>query len=226
MNDDNPDPPEPQILWPCGGSPALFPGKPEEPARAPPRASDVERAARALVAQLPLVKSELRRWRVPAWEVPDLAQNVLIDVLPWWTERWLGAPNPALGALPAYVRVVARRAAKRYHRRRSEHPETLECETDQRFSPEEADAAPSAEDALVAAEARAERAAHLNPDVLSKTLGRGLWHVFHAYAVMRMPVRWIAKQEQVSIPTIYNRIHIARDALRAAVLRSRAGRRT
>src|SRR6185369_5896077 len=96
---------------------------------------------------------------------------------------------PVPGELPAYLRVVARRAAKRYHRRRIERPETLECEADRLFTLEDAASAPSAEEALVAWEARAERVAHLKPEVLSKTLGRGLWHVFHAYAVLRIPVR-------------------------------------
>src|SRR5262245_18685323 len=75
MDDDSRDLPEPQVSGLGNGCLVLFPCNPGGPVRAPPRAFDIDQAARALVAKMPLVAGELRRWRVPEREVPDLVQN-------------------------------------------------------------------------------------------------------------------------------------------------------
>jgi DNA-directed RNA polymerase specialized sigma24 family protein len=225
MSDDSRDPPGPQVFGLCNGGIDQFPSEPEGPARAPCRVSDADRAARVLDAQRPLVGGELRRGSVPERDVPDLVQTVLLHVMPWWMARWL-APEPhAEGELAAYLRVAARRAARHYCESRNRCPELLESEAEQRFAMDEPDPAPTPEEALQAAQKKRQRADFLNPQSLSKILGRPLWHIFLEYAVLGNPVKWIADRNQVPVPTIYNRIRIARDLLRAEVRRRRAALR-
>ena len=51
------------------------------------------------------------------------------------------------------------------------------------------------------------------------------WRVFYAYSVLGFPVAIIAAHEGAPIPTVYNRLRLARRDLRAAILRRRAAAR-
>jgi RNA polymerase sigma factor (sigma-70 family) len=226
MDDDSRDPPDPQVFWLHNGCLVLFPCEPEAPARDPPRASGADQAARALVAHTPLVRGELRRWGVPERDVPDLVQNVLLDVLPWWTHHWLAPAARVEAELVTYIRVVARRAAMRHGRRRSKRRERLECEMELLFALDEPDPAPSPEEAIMVAQAKRALWDLLSPESLSQLLGRPLWHIFREYAVLRLPVKWIAEGNGVPVTTIYNRVRVARDLLRAALRRRRAALRS
>jgi RNA polymerase sigma factor (sigma-70 family) len=226
MDDDSRVPPDPQVFWLCNGCLVLFSCEPEAPARDPPRASEADRAACALVAHTPLVRGELRRWGVPERDVPDLVQNVLLDVLTWWTNRWLAPAARVEAELVTYVRVVARRAAMRHGRRRSKRRERLECEMALLFALDEPDPAPSPEEAILAAQAKRALWDLLSPESLSQLLGRPLWHIFREYAVLRLPVKWIAEGNGVPVATIYNRVRLARDLLCAALRRRRAALRS
>jgi DNA-directed RNA polymerase specialized sigma24 family protein len=177
MDDDSRDPPDPQVFWLHNGCLVLFPCEPEAPARDPPRASGADQAARALVAHTPLVRGELRRWGVPERDVPDLVQNVLLDVLPWWTHHWLAPAARVEAELVTYIRVVARRAAMRHGRRRSKRRERLECEMELLFALDEPDPAPSPEEAIMVAQAKRALWDLLSPESLSQLLGRPLWHI-------------------------------------------------
>jgi DNA-directed RNA polymerase specialized sigma24 family protein len=44
--------------------------------------------------------------------------------------------------------------------------------------------------------------------------------------VLRLPVKWIAEGSGVPVATIYNRVRLARDVLRAALRRRRAALRS
>ena len=227
MNDGSRILPAPQIFGgPGHGSPFLIPSEPGEPERAPPRPSPADAAVRALVTLTPLVRGELRREGVPERDVPNVAQTVLFDVLPWWTAQWHSSEPRAKGELAAYVRVAARHAAGHFCRKASRRREILGREPELSVVLEVPSAALSPEEALFEARARRQRADFLSPRSLDRILGRPLWHIFREYAVLELPVKWIAEGNGLPVPTIYNCIRIARDLLRAELRRRRAALRS
>jgi DNA-directed RNA polymerase specialized sigma24 family protein len=84
---------------------------------------------------------------------------------------------------------------------------------------------PSPEDAVLAAEAHRELASELNLDELAAATAPAFWRAFYAHFVLNVPVVEIAHSERVPPPTIYTRLRLAREDLRAAVRRHRAGKR-
>jgi hypothetical protein len=86
--------------------------------------------------------------------------------------------------------------------------------------------APSAEDIALAEEARAELASEVNLDALGAATAPAAWRAFYAWAMLSVQVDVIADSERVPVPTIYNRIRLAREDLQAFVRRRRAGRRS
>ena len=218
--------PGPQIFGgPGHGSPFLIASEPGEPKRAPPRPSPADAAVRALVALTPLVRGELRREGVPERDVPDVTQTVLFDVLPWWTARWQSAEPRAAGEPAAYVRVAARHAARHFCRKARRRREILAREHEPSVALEAPGTAPSPEEVLFEALSKRQRADFLSPESLRRILGRPLWHIFREYAVLELPVRWIAEGNRLPVPTIYNCIRIARDMLRAELRRRHAALR-
>ena len=60
---------------------------------------------------------------------------------------------------------------------------------------------------------------------LSEATPPARWRAFYAYAVEELPVERIAASEHAPRATIYTRIRLAREDLRAALVRLRAARR-
>ena len=184
-------------------------------------------AVRALFTLVPFVMALVRRCGVPERDVPDVTQEVLIGVLPWWACR----PAAELAApgvhLRGYVRVVAVHRAIGYRRRvarRGEHlgwePERCGCgDPSPGATP---GAAPCPEDLVIELEAGRERTAELDLDRLSASTGAASWRAFYGHVVLGVPVKAIAEAEGVSAATIYTRLRVARRDLRASILRYRA----
>jgi DNA-directed RNA polymerase specialized sigma24 family protein len=230
MGDDSPDLPATQVfeledtlVIVC--SPDPEPPAPEPPGPEPPRVWDAEEA-RALLSMAPLIQAVLCREGVPRADVPDLVQGVVLEILAWRAER---GPAPWREAR-AFVALVTQRAAIDHHRRRQRRREVFTSgepgvpAVSGRGAPDLA-SEPSAEDAVLAAESRAELAAELALDALSAATAPPMWRAFYAYYLLNVPVETIADAERVPVPTIYNRLRLAREDLRAAVRRRRARKR-
>lgn len=223
MNDDSRDPPEPQIFWLCNGVLVLFPCDPEEePRRAPPGRSDADLAARALVELTPLVLRALLRGGAPERDLPDLAQKVVLDVLPWWTARYPALDPGAEGNLRAYLRVSARRAARGEGRKRRDSPEILECESDRPFERDAPAESPTPEEMLLDAEATRRRDDFLRLENLRRLLDEPQYRAFCGYVFDKRSVKQLAEAENVPVGTIHNRLRLARHRLRAELKRRRA----
>ena len=202
----------------------------EPPEADPPPRTYAEQATRLWKTMSPLVERVLRRCHVPEGDVLDLTQTVLLDVLQWWSTRCTEPDAKALQEARAYIAVVARHAAYRYHRQLHQSGERMESDDVLFFPLEEDDAPPiplepSPEEAVLAAEARAELASWVDLDALGAATSPSLWRAFYAYTVLNVPVEVIADTEGVVISTIYNRIRLAREDLRASVRRRRAAQR-
>mgnify|MGYP000849802601 CR=1 FL=1 len=220
------------------------PGFPEEapsPSRDPPTAtrsldSRVSRrgarslavplaSARALEQYRPSVERAVRRWGVPSRDAPDVAQKLLIDLLPKWGGKQGRVPDKPR----EYVLAAARRAAKQYLRHERGRPELLvppgaASQLPARALSEESEVK-TAEEVLVSAAEREELAGEIAANQLDAVTTPERWRVFHAYVVIGQPAKEIANIEQAPIGTIYNRIRLARRDLRAAILRLRAANR-
>jgi DNA-directed RNA polymerase specialized sigma24 family protein len=178
------------------------------------------------MALLPLVKEALRHAKVPDTEVADVVQEVLIRLLPWWSQR-APAEGAALDPMGRqYIWVVARNTARQLFRRRrvgrlgrGGEPR----EDGGSASPDEA-TCPSVEEQLLEEEAAAERAREVDLERLRGATTPERWRAFRAYAVDGVPVAVIARAEQTVPATIYTRLALARRDLRAAILRRRAAR--
>ena len=209
--------------------------EPEPPPSDPPPRTFDEARVRALLKLGPLVERVLRRANVASADVPDLSQNILIDLLTWWPTH----ERAPIVAIRAYVAVVARRAAYRYHRRNrrrrertathdtpagASHDHHAHHDHPDREEPRDP-ADPSPEEAALEAEARAELAAEVNLDVLSAATAPACWRAFYGYLVLNVPVETIAEAEHVPAATIYNRLRLARQTLRDSVRRRRARQR-
>lgn len=83
---EGPAPPEedPPASAPVGPDPPEGPSSDPEPCRGPVSLAVPAVVARALMALLPFVIRVLRRCGVLEKDAPDVAQEVLVHVLPWW----------------------------------------------------------------------------------------------------------------------------------------------
>lgn len=215
----------------CLEDAVLFVYTPKPETRKPPRPTCSEEGARALMGMRPVVERVLRRWKVPKADVQEVTQDVMVTVLDWWAARGAAPTAADMFEAEAYLAVVARHAAHSHFRRRRRQTRAAQS-GDPRFvmlhgserpgMPK----APSAEDLALAEEARAELAAEVNLDALGAATLPAAWRAFYAWALLNVQVDVIAESERVPVPTIYNRLRIAREDLRAFVRRSRAGRRS
>ncbi len=190
-----------------------------------------EVVVRSLFTLVPFVVALVRRGGVPERDVPDITQEVLIGVLPWWAccpAAELAAPG---GRLRGYLRVVAVHRAIGYRRRVARRGEQLGGEPGGGGCGDpSAEAAlgeaPCPESLMLELEAGRERAAETDLDRLSTATDAASWRAFYEHVVLGVPVRVIAEAEGVSAATIYTRLRVARRDLRAAILRYRAAART
>ncbi len=221
----------PRPTSPSRPRPPPRPHRRPPPPSSPPRLDIPDSAARALEACRPLAQAVVLRIGVPARDAPDVVQKLLIALLPTWVERASWPP----GRQADYVAAAARIVARRYLWTAARRPETLAGGDTLRDLQEKAachqPANPSAEELLLAHEAELE--------LLGDTLLLGeaelpglctvtapaFWRVFYAYSVLGLPVAIIAEQEGAPIPTVYNRLRLARRDLRDAILRRRAAQR-
>jgi len=222
-----PDSPAAPDLPLAAAAAAPAPPTPSPPS-SPPRLDVPDSAARALEACRALAQAVVLRVGVPPRDAPDVVQKLLIALLPTWTER--ASWPPARQA--DYVAAAARIVARRYLWTAARRPETLAGGDTLRDLQEQAasrqPASPSPEELLLAHEAELE--------VLGDTLLLGeaqlpglctatapaFWRVFYAYSVLGLSVAIIAEHEGAPVPTIYNRLRLARRDLRAAIVRRRA----
>ena len=178
------------------------------------------------MALLPAIKAVLRRRRVPAKDASDLAHDLLISLLPWAACRTSDELRAPFDLCKPYVLVAAARCARHHLRREARRGERLGWEPDQLgHSLEDRAQALSPEDLLLEHEAAAALATEVDLDWLRQAVTPELWRAFHAYYIHGTPVPEIAAAEQIPIPTVYNRLRLARVALRAAILRRRAAAR-
>jgi len=226
MNQGNPDLPDAKVFRLDHCVIYVCDPEPEPPAPDPPRTYD-EARVRELLGLTPLVQRVLRRSKVAPADVPDLCQNVLVDLLQWWA----GQTRAPIVAVRAYVAVMARRAAYRYHQRRKHRrrgqtglPDREVLASNEQEAPPDP-TEPSPEEAALEAEARAELAAEVNLDALGAATAPPLWRAFYGYEVLGVAVEVIAEAEHVPVGTIYNRVRLARQDLRASLHRRRAARR-
>ena len=183
--------------------------------------------ARALEAFRDTAHAVVLRIGVPARDAPDVVQKLLIALLPDWGERVDWPPARAANYVAAAARIVARRYLWTDARRREclAWGDTLKDLQEQaaRHEPE----SPTAEDPLLAREADVELLHDMEllgeaqlPG-LSTATAPAFWRAFHAYYVLGVPVAIIAAHEGTPVPTVYNRLRLARRDLRAAILRRR-----
>jgi DNA-directed RNA polymerase specialized sigma24 family protein len=175
------------------------------------------------MALLPLVERILRRSRIPEGDVPDVAQDVLLRLAPWWSRCSPEEQASVVGARRGYVCVAARNGARRFRWRTRRVPLLAAEDTpvEDSLCPWDPGAvAPSPEDRWLEQEAAVEQAEELCR--LSRATTPERWRVLRAYVLDGRTVTEIACAEQAGPATIYNRIALARRDLRAAVLRRRA----
>jgi DNA-directed RNA polymerase specialized sigma24 family protein len=176
-----------------------------------------------------LVRGVLHRRGIPHPEIPDLTQTVLLALLDWWATRGSPQTPDQWRETRAYVALVAERAAFAYHRT-ALHRGELTASGDTQFLPfnnhysPDTPTEPSPEDTALAAEARAALASALDLDTLAAATSPAFWRAFYGHLVLEVPVSLIADSERVPTATIYNRIRLAREDLRA-FFRRRAARR-
>lgn len=192
-------------------------------------AADPE-AARGLMAFRPFVIGVLRECRVPDKDVPDIAQEVLTQLLPWWTGRGTTEPETPVDSGRTYVYVATVRTACRHRRKEARHGEVLGWEPELgeeggALEQGAAKCARSPEELWLDLEAATARAEMTDLDWLGNTTEPARWRAFYAHAVIGASVAQIAEAEQVAVPTIYHRISLARQDMRAAILRRCATRR-
>jgi RNA polymerase sigma-70 factor (ECF subfamily) len=215
------------VVFVC--SPDPEPGAPEPE---PPRYAYDPDGVLALMSLKPHVEHVLRRSGIRADDVPDLTQAVMIELLEWWWKRGPSASPAAWRDARAFTALVTQRTACDHHRqrrRRARREQTgwagepfffLEEHTGMDIASE-----PSPEDAVLAAEALRELASELDLDELAAATAPAFWRAFYAHFVLNVPVAQIADSERVPAPTVYTRLRLAREDLRAAIRRHRARKR-
>jgi DNA-directed RNA polymerase specialized sigma24 family protein len=231
MQDDSRELPDTQIFRLKDAVIFVCSPEPEEPEPDPPRPGYNHDGVMPLMSLGPLVERVLRRCGVRTADVPDLLQTVLLEILEWWTKRGPAASAGAIRDARAFTAVVTRRTAY-YHQRRRRRRESRErtgwadgpIPLEERAGVDVA-SEPSPEEAVLAAEAHRERVSELNLDELAAATAPAFWRAFYAHVVLNVPVAEIAESERVPTGTIYNRIHLAKEDLRAAICRRRARKR-
>lgn len=201
----------------------------DEESRQEEKPATSEEGARRLMLMRPMVERLLRQRGVRDADLGDVTQEVMLESLDWWLSQ---GPEPSAQQYKmarSYVAVIARYAAYHYYRshRRREVPESddvLALALDARHLREHGGVA-SAEDAVIAEEARRELVKELALDELEERTEPRNWRAFFGHEVLGVAVEQIAESEHVPAPTIYTRIRKARQDLRAFLERRRAARR-
>ncbi len=207
---------------PSPAAPPLPAAPPPLPPPGPPRLNVPVAEARALAALRPLALSVVMRVGVPARDAPDVVQNLFVSLLWSWSERAGWPPDRQADYVAAAARIVARR----YRWKAARRPEDLESigaiQALQEHAADERSEAFSVEDLLVLQAVCAEQAKETRLDFLQASTAPAFWRVFHGYVVLGVAISAIAQAEGAPVPTIYNRLRLARRDLRAAIGRLRA----
>jgi DNA-directed RNA polymerase specialized sigma24 family protein len=179
----------------------------------------------------PVVERVLRRWKVPKADVQEVTQDVMVTVLDWWAARGDDPTAADMLEAEAYLAVVARHAAHRHFRqqapsleRRSPTTPGSSCSTAARGPACRRPPPPRTSRSRKKRARSSPRRSNL--DALGAATLPAAWRAFYAWSLLNVSVDVIAESERVPVPTIYNRLRIAREDLRAFVRRSRAGRRS
>jgi DNA-directed RNA polymerase specialized sigma24 family protein len=215
------------VVFVCSIEPEPEGSEPE-----PPRYAYDPDGVMALMSLKPHVEHVLRRSGIRADDVPDLTQGVLVELLEWWAKRGPSASPAAWREARAFTGLVTQRTACDHHRqrRRRARREWTGWAGEPSSSLEEragADMASvlSPEDAVLAAEAHRELADELSFDELAAATAPAFWRAFYAHFVLNVPVAQIADSERIPAATVYTRLRLAREDLRAAIRRHRARKR-
>ena len=217
--------PLPSTLPPPGKPPQVPPGEPprtppDEPAAAPGEPPDL-RSFVALASHFPLLLGWLGVLRVPRDDRQDVAQEILITALRYW---------PNLVIVPGVSEAIGRRrwlfgvAVNRAGAYRRHRAQRLARITDDMAEPSIerrlAAAQPNAEELLLLRDETAE----VDLDALRAATTPERWTTFYAAEVEGLPLKTIAAAHGVTLGTIATRIRLAKEDLRAAILRARAQR--
>ena len=207
---------------PPQGPPAEPPSTNRKPAGKPDDPPPDVRSVVALASHFPLLLQWLRTLHVPERDCQDVAQEVLIAAL----RRWAVLVTPpgvseAVGRRRWLFGVTANKASEyRRHGERSRGRLTDPLETAVRIPTGE----PSAEDLLLRRAEADEAAAEVDLDMLRAATTPERWTAFYAAEVEGLPLKTIAAAHGVPLGTIATRIRLAKEDLRAAILRARAQR--
>ena len=219
-------PPLPSTLPPPAEPPQVPPSEPPRMSEPPPAAPsdppfDV-RSVVALASHFPLLLQWLRTLRVPERDCQDVAQEVLISALRRWAVLvTLPGVSEAAGRRRWLFGVTANKASE--YRRQGERSRgrlTDPLETAARIPSGE----PSAEELLLRLAEADEAAAEVDLEALRAATTPERWSAFYAHDVEGLPMSAIAAAHGVPLGTIATRIRLAKEDLRAAILRARAQR--
>jgi DNA-directed RNA polymerase specialized sigma24 family protein len=207
-------------------------GPPDEPPRAsepPPSAPDEPpldlRSVVALASHYALILHWLAVLRVHRDDRQDVAQEVLITALRYWSSL-VAYPgmSEALGRRRWLFRVTVHRAnASRGHRAQRMArlaDDMAEPAIEHRIASE----APTAEELLVRRAEQAEAAAEVDLEKLRAATSPERWSAFYAAEVEGLQLKAIAAAHGIPLSSAATRIRLARDDLRAAIRRARAQR--
>lgn len=213
---------------PPSGPPSSPPSPPSPPDdRATPpgtgASSQGDRAALLSLMRLyPMVLRILVRCGVPDGDVPDVAQNVIVTLLPMWPTLAIPPDKLEGSRRRAFVATVTLRFAWAYHQREQRRA-AQRAHIEQAEIP---DVVPSPEDIVLDREADAERAGDVVLAELRAATSPDFWRAFYAHDVEGVPASTIAKLEGLPVATVYNRLRRARRDLREAITRKRLRRST
>lgn len=234
---DPPRPPLPSTLPPPGEPPTEPPAQPPQGPPAPPPWTsgkrppapgepplDLRRVV-ALASHFGLLLAWLGVLRVPRDDRQDVAQEVLLYVL----RRWPGLAFPPelsdAGSLRRWLFGAAVYKASEHRRNRVRRRDHVTDPMEHgATAPQLASEEPSAEELLVLRAEADDVAADVDLDMLRAATTPDRWAAFFAHDVEGLSMKAIAAAHGVPLGTIATRIRLAKEDLRAAILRARARR--
>jgi len=185
---------------------------------------------RSLLALRSFIERIVCRARPRPCDVSDLVQLVWIEVIADAKKREAHANHRREIDDLANVSLIARRVASRYRGKMARRREVMGVEWREvvdlaTMHFEMRPTAPTPQGTLLDNERERVLVAELDFNILSAATKPPFWRAFYGHVVLNVPVVDIAAAERVPMPTIYNRIRLARLDLRAAIRHVRAANR-
>ncbi|MEZ4308710.1 MAG: sigma factor-like helix-turn-helix DNA-binding protein [Polyangiaceae bacterium] len=216
MDDTTCERPESESFWLWNGLFLLFPAPGNDSDPEPEPSAAQQDASRSLVALVPKIEQHLALYGVRKSEREEFVQTVLVKIWPWWQKNHsICGPEGVAYVLGTAKNVL--RGHTRHEKARGGQHACLE-----RAALTEPLSARSAEDEVIAAEIEAERVAAVGLDALGALLPPERFRAVYAFYFLCLTAAEIARCEGAPVPTVYNRLRLAREDIRAAILRERA----